>query len=339
MRLRHLAAIAPTLLAGCAYVPDLESEQTFSYAEIVSQLECETYYAAALLKINSDDANTANKIYDWSMDITLTPNLSYEASINVGSTHRSSLKSNYFQWALGGGPAPGGVGYDMTGISNAKNEYVFAISKLLSKDGSSYKAYRQDGQLVSVRKITPALERLCIPQGGSSVEQSILDLIRSAKLPAEPASETTGARQSAVPNILDFGGFFGVYSFLKRSFAVNNILSLPPKTLLMSKEYKVKIQLGVTPGWYHVYGSISPNGGAMRTVDNTVTLAFAPPSPPSEPTQVVIVGQKRATAAAAPAGQVGRAIHTGVSARQSDVLTNAVNSNIQMQILNKLNGQ
>jgi hypothetical protein len=357
-----LLGAAITGLTGCAYVPDLEPENTFSYAEIANQIECETYYSAALLLINDDDPSKSSSFDDWSMDLTVTPNHSDEASINFAGANKTTLSKTYLNWTLGGGASPGSMAYDMYGDANAKNEYQFAVRKLLSdtKDDDIV-ATRGDGKTITVHNIAPPLANSCRPSSQVSVREAVQGLIGSAYTASDPsvhATLPTLVAPGQVANIFDGRGVFGIYEFLKRSFAVNTLISIPPKSLSFTKEYKVKVQAGVTRGWYNVYGNFSPNTGGIYMIDNTVTLAFAPPSappPPSKPIEVTIVGQIPApppikksevhppevrSAISAPhkvRGAISAAHSSGVSDRQSDILTNAVISNGQTQILNKLN--
>jgi hypothetical protein len=346
MRWAVFGILATVTIGGCAYVPDLEPETSFSYWEIAQQLECETYYAAALMVINNDDVSDDDNFDKWSMDITLTPNLSYESQAALSGSQRLKLTPNYLQLTLGGGASPNAANYDMYGDANAKNEYQFGIGKLFSGDPKDWKpsdyviflGRHKDGTPKGVHRINRVIEEYCRVAPDVSVDDTVRGLFDSARLnrtrSLPPASQNLG-----VPNLLNSAGFFGVYDFLKRSFVVNDDLATPPKTLLVSKEYKVRVQLGITPGWFTLHGNISPNVGGIRVVDNTVTLAFAPPTPPPEPTQVIIVGSK-AGAPGKVAGFVGGS-HiakrtTGVSARTSDVLTNAVNSALFSSQLTRL---
>jgi hypothetical protein len=349
MRRGTLGVFATLALGGCAYVPDLEPETSFSYAEVAQQIECETYYAAALLMINDDDSRDDDAFDRWSMDITITPNLSYESQAALSGSHKLQLTPNFVQLTVGGGASPSSANYDMYGTANAKNEYQFGIAKLFQGDPKAWKksdyiiGRRGDGSIVKVHRISPQIED---PKEGTPcrvapeipVEQTIRGIIESARLDpvpsAPPASSNLG-----VPNFLNSAGFFGVYDFLKRSFLVNDVLSIPPKTLTYSKEYKVKVQLGITPGWFTLHGNISPNVGGIRIVDNTVTLAFAPPAPPTQATEVIIVGSKVGFAPKVAGVAVGTTAgsHNGVSPRTSDALTNAVNSALFSSQLNRLN--
>ena len=332
---------------GCAYVPDLEPETSFSYWEIAQQIECETYYAAALMTINDDDKSDDDAFDNWSMDITLTPNLSYESQAGIAGSHKLQLTPNFVQLTAGGGASPGSANYDMYGNANAKNEYQFHISKLFAGDPKAWKKSdyeviyirRPDGSFVGVHKINPKIERPCRVTPDVSVHDTIMGIIDTVRRDSPPLSPPA-SQNLGVPNLLNSGGFFGVYDFLKRSFYVNDDLKIPPKTLTFSKEYKVKVQVGLTPGWFTLHGNISPSVGGIRIDDNTVTLAFAPPPPPTLPTDVFIVGSNiplggKVASVAAPA-RVARS-KTGVSARQSDVLTNAVNSALFSSQLNRLN--
>jgi hypothetical protein len=349
MRRSTLGIFTTLALAGCAYVPDLEPETSFSYADVALQIECETYYAAALLVVNDHDSVDDDAFDRWSMDITITPNLSYESQASLAGSHKLQLTPNFVQLTVGGGASPSSANYDMYGTANAKNEYQFRIGKLFQGDPNAWKKSdyiidrRSDGSIAKVHRINPYIEEACQVTPGMRVEDTIRGIIASSgsgpSAPVPPASPSVGV----VPNFLNSAGFFGVYDFLKRSFHVNDVLAIPPKTLTYSKEYKVKVQLGITPGWFTLHGNISPNVGGIRIVDNTVTLAFAPPAPPTQPTEVIVVGTKEGTAkfSAVPGGKAGGVAkvgsHNGVSARTSDTLTNAVNSALFSSQLNRLN--
>jgi hypothetical protein len=345
MRWGIYGVFATLTLGGCAYVPDLEPETSFSYVEIAQQIECETYYAAALMLINDDDRSDDDAFDNWSMDITITPNLSYESQAALSGSHKLQLTPNFVQLTVGGGASPSSANYDMYGNANAKNEYQFGIAKLFEGNPKAWRqsdyivGRRADGSLAKVHRINDKIENFCRVAPEITVQKTILEIIGSTRfrsaLAAPPASQNLG-----VPNFLNSAGFFGVYDFLKRSFLVNDVLAVPPKTLTFSKEYKVRVQVGITPGWFTLHGNISPNVGGIRIVDNTVTLAFAPPPRPTEPTEVIIVGSK-AGAPGKVAGVIGGSVtarsRTGVTARTSDVLTNAVNSALFSSQLNRLN--
>lgn len=344
MRRGTFGVFATLVLGGCAYVPDLEPDTSFSYVYVAQQIECETYYAAALLMINDDDSSDDDAFDRWSMDITITPNLSYESQAALAGSHKLQLTPNFVQLTVGGGASPNSANYDMYGTANAKNEYQFGIARLFQGDPKAWKksdyivGRRGDGSIVKVHRIDPRIETPCRVAPEIPVEQTIRGVIASARLDAAP-SAPPASPNLGVPNFLNSAGFFGVYDFLKRSFLVNDVLSIPPKTLTYSKEYKVKVQLGVTPGWFTLHGNISPNVGGIRIVDNTVTLAFAPPSPPTQPTEVIIVGSKVGAEpkVARAAGGTTAGSHNGVSPRTSDALTNAVNSALFSSQLNRLN--
>jgi hypothetical protein len=341
-----VCGITVLAIGGCAYVPDLEPETSFSYVEIAQQVECETYYAAALMVINDDDSHDDDKFDGWSMDITITPNLSYESQAGLTGSHKLQLTTNYVQLTAGGGASSGSSNYDMYGNANAKNEYQFGIATLYAgKPAGTPPAWKQsdyiigrraDGSLAKVHRINPAIEIPCRVAPDLPVEKTIREIIASASLASAP-SVPPASQNLGVPNFLNTAGFFGVYDFLQRSFLVNDVLSVPPKTLTLSKEYRVKVQLGITPGWFTLHGNISPSVGGIRIVDNTVTLAFAPPSPGV--THVIVdnlpavPGKSVGLVGGGAALGVGR---TGVSARTSDVLTNAVNSALTSSQLNRL---
>lgn len=354
MRRLLIMALLPLTVGGCAaFVPDLEPESTFSYAEIVSQLECETYYTDVFLTINQDDKNNLavpdsdhahlNAFDQWAMDISITPNLSYEEGLSIGGMSKSSLKTHWFQIASGGAASPGGSGYDMYGTANAKNEYQFAIAKLFADssdpDGQFLSQKNADGTIVKVHRINHKLAQTCQPSSDIPVDEVVRHLIATSSSTARATQEPSPA-PTAVPNVLDGKGFFGVYDYIKRSFAVNNILALQPtKTLTYQKEYRVKVQIGATPGWFGPYANISPAVGGIRIVDNTISLAFAPPPGPEPgPTKVIVVGTAPApTKGVTLAPARPAAPSNGVSQRQSDTLTNSINNLNLNTIQNQLN--
>lgn len=338
-----ICGVAALTIGGCAYVPDLEPETSFSYVEIAQQVECETYYAAALMVINDDDSHDDDKFDGWSMDITITPNLSYESQAGLTGSHKLQLATNYVQLTAGGGASPGSANYDMYGNANAKNEYQFGIARLFEGKPKAWKpsdyivGKRADGSIAKVHRINHEIENFCRVASEIPVENTIREIIAATSLPSAlsppPASQNLG-----VPNFLNTAGFFGVYDFLRRSFLVNDVLAVPPKTLTFSKEYRVKVQIGVTPGWFTLHGNISPSVGGIRIVDNTVTLAFAPAPPSLEAIHVIVDNLPGVPGKAAGfvGGKAAAGSKTGVSARTSDILTNAVNSALSSSQLNRL---
>ena len=329
--------------------PDLEPEGTFSYAEIAAQLECETYLAAIKIEIdNKVDPNTKkiiNTAFDtWDMDILINPNQSYDGALNIGFTSKSSATAkNYFQLGLGGGSSPGGAGYDMYGATNARNEYVFPVLKLFKTENGKISDWKfSDGKhTFMLHQINKSLWKICRPSTSMTMDRIVPAMVQDAAHHDIPAGGIIN--NPGVPNIRNSKGFFGIYDFLDRSFAVNNTLGVLPKSILYTKEYKVKINVGATPGWYVATGNTSPGVGALRTIDNTVTVSFAPDPLKSGAThQVAVVKTERTSSGKLKTRTVIEhrpSTYNGVSPAASEVLSNSISNSVIQQLQNKLNQQ
>lgn len=335
-------------LSGCAaYVPNLESERTFSYAEVATQIECETYLAATKINIEEQlakghpdvDVGSQKHIdiaFDtYAMSISIKPSLSYDLGAGLGlSTKNSAVSKSFFQFALGGGASPGGAGYDALGTATANNEYTFPVQKLFGPD----KSHRLGTKTYNVLSPNAYLSESCKP-GGRAMYDVVQDVLLSHFEPDIPGQDLV--RQTAVPNITDANGVFGIYDFLNRSFAVNKTLDVLPTTIGFSKEYKVKVNVGVTPGWYVATGNTSPAFGAARTVDNLISVAFAPDKDGKAKAPVIAAKNRKGRNAlgtrSSPPAQGSRRTINGVSPETANTLSNSINSLQLQSIQNRLN--
>ncbi|GEM_PF-4844461 len=303
-------------LSGCAIVPEQPNDEVvFSYAEIVNQIECETYYALNDIQNQKslDEHGKPVRTYGWAdldkwaMDISISPSLTADIQVGVNATkktiwHQNTTKANdYLQTALGGtGASPGGLNYEGYGNNLGKNEYQFVISNLYASVTDKHGNYLP----VDQRHLNPKLQRCPDP----------------------------GVLQSAVPQEDFLDGFFGVHDFLERSLAATANLTLDPKTMGYTKEYRKKIQIGVTPGWYTALGNIGPVAGAYGLMDNIVGITFTPPQPEpasQKPQPVYLVPPPKLThgtpANARPLGKLS------VPPGQGETLTNGANTLMLLQ--------
>jgi hypothetical protein len=309
---RLLLGTAAISLGGCAFVPELPNdEKEFSYAEIVNQIECETFDSVNQLEEKHDPQNPDpnSKVYKfadlghWAIDISISPSMIVDAQIGISASaktifHQDTTKaSDYFQTVLGGTAAsPGGITYEGYGYTLGKNEYQFVIATL-------YDALTDKNG----KPIPPAL--------------------RTHKTKFECLADNQ--LNSAVPENDFRGGFFGIYEFLDRSLAATAKLLIEPKTIGYSKEYKKKIQVGVTPGWYTALSNVGPVAGAYGSIDNTIGVTFTPPTPASKPKPIPVYLVKQTTGGVAKSTTrpaVTPLTKFTVSPEQSDRLTNGANS-------------
>jgi hypothetical protein len=306
-------------LSSCAIVPDLPNdEQTFSYAEIVNQIECETKYAVDRLQSKTDEnLKTKDKrVYawadldNWSIDISISPGKTIDMQAGINATSKTifgqstTKASDYFQTVLGGTSAsPGGILYEGYGNILGKNEYQMKIGALYDKVVDKKGDYLD----VTARRFHDHMD--CLPEG-------IL--------------------QTAVPENDFTNGFFGVHDFLEQSLAATLNLTLQPKTVGYAKEYRKRIQVGVTPGWYTALGNVGPVVGGYGLLDNIIGITFAPPTPPSpvKPIPVYVVAGSLVTAPVKGAGPHPRhnlfapaaAARFRLTPEESNTLTNGANS-------------
>ena len=319
---RTLACTVAALgLSGCAYIPDLETEDTFSYAEIVNQVECETHQAIERLQALRDPEHPEKLVYEWAdldnwaMGISITPSVFADAQLNVGSTHkgRPDKSGNFLQWALGGtAAAPGGFNLEGYGSSAVSNKYQLNILALYNGKKDKAGKFVFDGN------------------------RRINDMIKCVT-PTQPA----------IPQNAFRGGYFGIEKFLDRSLAATGNLTVEPTTLGYTKEYRERVQLGVTPGWYTALGNTSSAVGAYAYLDNIIGLTFTPPTRAAvpKPIEVIIVGAPGKPVAAKPGRPVvantarvpavsGLKLEVPpVSAGQSERLLNGQNNLLTNQIL------
>jgi hypothetical protein len=119
-------------LNGCAVVPDLEPEQSFSYAEIVTQLQCELYLASEKLRhemsLDQDAANPFEPL-DWVATISLQPDIQSDVGVNLGAAWQSNLTKTYSKFSSGGGSATSS-GVELNGDAASQNQYNLSISNL-----------------------------------------------------------------------------------------------------------------------------------------------------------------------------------------------------------------
>ena len=126
--------------AGCAYVPEIESESTFSYAEIMNQAECELYWAGEnLWKQPQDDSQESQKFAfpefqpeRYSVEIDIAPWQKFSSSANLGGQFKTSTKGvNYFQWVLGtSNGSAGATGDSAFGKASGTNQYLLNTQNL-----------------------------------------------------------------------------------------------------------------------------------------------------------------------------------------------------------------
>lgn len=245
----------------------------------LSQIQCETYDAVKKI----DSVYPTLDFDKWSVQVEIFPTQSVDGQLNVGLTHKPVTKSsNYFQWALGGsGAASGGSGLESFGSASAKNDYAFRVLNLFEPLKNKNGIVRVNGNAV-------------MPLPGSPHYHEINSNLRNLC----SLDGHTSAPLDAVPAMADAEGYFGIEKFLRRSIAGLLISEDVEQTgqpksataeisqLVFSKEYRSKIWLGVTPGWYVATGNFSPGIGGYRQIDDYVTLTFKPPSVPAGETKI-----------------------------------------------------
>ena len=280
-------------LSGCAYVPDLETEDTFSYAQIVNQLECETYFAVKkLYGVEADiDGHTTNigkktNLAYWALKITLNPIDYFEGQASLASTHTTvkNKAGNSVSWALGGTTAAsGGLSYDNQGTTSTTNSFNIKILSLFKPTKNA----QGEAILPPDYAINPALHCDNGPTTPPAAPQEKVVTTLVASEPPRPLAPTVPAGSFS-------NGYFGIYLFLDRSLAVSADLMTTTESIGFSKEYKDKIQLGVTPGWYSTLVTSTPAIGANAYLDDKISITFTPgapdaPKPPPAVTLVCIV--------------------------------------------------
>ncbi|MBF2714338.1 hypothetical protein [Agrobacterium vitis] len=322
-------------LAGCVTIPSPQSERAFSYNNIVNQVECETFLAISDLE-DSPKFEWA-KLDQWAINISISPSSTLDSQIGFGGSHKSRKGDDYFQWLAGGtGASPGGINYEQYGNHLAKNEYQLRVSALFEpvRDAQGNPIVNASGNQTFVVK--------------DGKKQANRDLVCIEK--GKPLKE-------GVPHSAFAGGFFGIEQFLASALPNTGSLKVLPKTIGYSKEYKAKLQAGVTAGWYVPLGNSSPAIGGYGVIDNIIGVTFTPvakdplPKPvpvymvdkPSSTTPVVRVPGSKSTR-----GKTGSPTPTpnGASERKtlslplppdaSDRLTNGSNFLLQQQYLRQL---
>jgi hypothetical protein len=267
-------------LAGCAIVPSLEEDTTFSYRDILAQIECETYDAIEHITstMPKKDGKPWTDLSTWSVDITLNPARYLDEQIGIGGSNKTVAKAgSYFQWTIGGTNAvPGGPSYESYGTSNAKNDWVLKLLSLYS----THPDPKDPKKLV--------MDKASTPNGYRPIN-------RNLHCDARPSV----ASSNRLPDSFS-EGFFGIEGFLERSVDAGENIWLDPKTIVFTKEYKKRIQIGVTPGWYVTAGNTSPAIGGYGYIDNIITLSFSPPAPPAGPIPVYEVPNPNKVAKAVP---------------------------------------
>jgi hypothetical protein len=276
-------------------VPEPESEATLSYAEIVQQVECETYNAVRKLEMEDKSSTQWARLRDWSFTIDIYPTQFLEASANLGMTEQTpkTKAGRYFQIALGGPNSSSGLNYDEYGATIAQSAYNLNVSTLFEKANSE--------------QINSHLT---------------CNLGPSAEAQANDLGQPGGAVNPQIPRQDFSNGVFGIYDYLQRTLAAGAPLGTEPSTMSFSKEYKIKIQAGITPGWYAPLGNTSPGVGGDYSLDDKITLTFdAPSAKPGATTKTA--GRKFGTGVSE-AAKNRLLMQRGLSATQQN--TNLLNS-------------
>ncbi len=335
-----LASLVPMAchLASCAIVPNLEEEASFSYKDILNQIECEAYFAIEHINqtIPKEKGLPWTDLAHWSADISLNPQRYADEQVGINGSSKTVAKAgSYFQWTIGGTSAvPGGPSYESYGTASAKNDWVLNLQSLY--------ATHPDPK-------DPTKKLFDMPPLPNGYRQPNKNL----KCEKPPSVAST----NQLPDSFS-AGVFGIEDFLQRSVDAGENLGLEPKTIVFTKEFKKRIQVGVTPGWYVTAGNTSPAIGAYASIDDIIMLTFTPPpaNPPAKPIPVYEVPNPNKPAviahgrplvpgptAAAPGGaatpRTARGVNRGlvpVNPAVSDTLTNGSTAAGILQKLNQL---
>jgi hypothetical protein len=329
---RLLAVLAAcSVSSGCAFVPDLEPESSFSYAEIMTQLQCELYLASERLRYETNaDPDTYGSFEPgkWIATIGLVPDLSVDASANIVGTVNSSLGKAFSKWTSGGGVASA-TGAEINGDANANNQYnfqlvnlylaqdmlspklessedrhVFPVAKPTSEKATQIIYEKPDNLGVSQYKVVEEKEK----EGKSTFyvvnddtsplnnHRLINPRLRNQCKFSEAAEKSLGFKNHISISTGDYpseiGGVFGLYEFMNRSLAATRAGTTDVTQLQMEKWYKMNISAGVTPGWYVPYGNLGPAVGAVQRVNDRIDVTLKPASDPKPTLQYVCVVSK-----------------------------------------------
>ncbi|WP_158813617.1 hypothetical protein [Methylocapsa sp. S129] len=307
------------LVSGCAFVPDLEPETSFSYAEIMTQLECELYLASERVKSETDanpDTRRPFEPTDWIANITINPDLSNDASVNLAGSGVNSLAKAYTKWTSGGGVAPN-TGVEINGDANANDQYVFKLLNLyLTPDfviSNKNKfdpevfpiAEQSHGKTVAIEYKNPDSLRISKYQVvEEKVEDTAVYVVSDVTSPlykhrlinprlrnqcqfSEAAERSLGFKNHISISTGDYpseiGGVFGLYEFMTRSLAATDAGITEVTQFAIEKWYKMNISAGVTPGWYVPFGNSGLSAGAVQKLFDRVNVTLKKATPPPQP--------------------------------------------------------
>jgi hypothetical protein len=327
---RLLAALAAcSVSSGCAFVPDLEPESSFSYAEIVTQVQCELYLASERQRLETDkDQYNPNPFEPtlWTAQITVTPDLQIDMQANIAGNAVTSLAGAYSKWSAGGGTASA-TGAEINGDANASNIYnlnmaalylssveivsdssknkidkeIFPTSRKLSSNTLQIKYENKDNLGYDTYNVVEDKSGTYVVADPSSLlyQHRLINprLRKQCILSREAMQSTNGAEHLSVSTAGSYpsevGGVLGIYDYLKRSFAVTESGTAAVNTITMTKWYKMNIAAGVTAGWFVPYGSYGPNVGGSQKLYDQIALQLKKSTPSTSTTaptlQVVCV--------------------------------------------------
>jgi hypothetical protein len=254
MKRNLLVSLSVSLLGSCATVPPPQAEKSFSYTNILNQVECETLTAVEALK---GDRYKWAKLDQWGVSVSISPAVTLDGQLGYGGSAKSRPGTHYFQWLAGGtSAASNGAGLELYGNNTAKNSYPFAIEDLfqIHKSADGKKIYDAAGNPGYI--LTKSGDRIPDP---------------NLHCPLNPLPLKDGVPAGAFQK-----GFFGIKDFLVSSIPPEGAFPVLPTSIGYAKEYRQRVQLGVTAGWYVPLGNSSPAIGGYGMIDNTIGITFTP---------------------------------------------------------------
>lgn len=248
-----IAGVSVIFLPGCAIMPDPEPESTLSYAEIVQQIACETYFAVR--RIETEPLGMWANLRAWSYNVSIDIQNPVEIGASLGGSFQNNKSTRYHTWMLGGPASPGSLNYDGQGIPEEKTSYDVSVATLFKTGKVHGKPSDELNEHFTCTFTSPAGDKW------------------------EDLGKPGGPVNSAIHPEYFSNGVFGVYDFLERVVAAGEPLGAEPTTPSYSKELKFKFGAGATYGWFIPLNSISAAAGANYLIDDKVTLSYKSGSP------------------------------------------------------------